>query len=56
MHISLGPIVMILLVAVIAAIICRRLHIPSMLGYLVVGFIAGPGWLLNLSEKSVLHS
>jgi monovalent cation:H+ antiporter-2, CPA2 family len=51
MHISLGPIVMILLVAVLAAIICRRLHIPSMLGYLVVGFIAGPGWLHLINQN-----
>lgn len=45
MHISLGPIVIVLLVAVLAVIICRRLRIPPMLGYLVVGFIAGPGVL-----------
>lgn len=51
MHISLGPIVMILLVAVLAAIICRRLNIPTMLGYLVVGFIAGPGWLHLINQN-----
>ncbi|MDF7676562.1 cation:proton antiporter [Neisseriaceae bacterium ESL0693] len=51
MHISLGPIVIILLVAVMAVILCRRLYIPLMLGYLVVGFIAGPG-LLNLVRQS----
>lgn len=45
MHISLAPVVMVLLVAVLAVILCRRLRIPSMLGYLVVGFIAGPGLL-----------
>lgn len=51
MHISLGPVVMILLVAVLASIICRRLHIPAMLGYLVVGFIAGPGWLHLINQS-----
>lgn len=51
MHISLGPVVMILLVAVLAAIICRRLHIPAMLGYLVVGFMAGPGWLHLINQS-----
>lgn len=45
MHFSLAPVVMVLLVAVLAVIICRHLRIPSMLGYLVVGFIAGPGVL-----------
>lgn len=45
MHISLGPIVILLLVAVLAVILCRHWRIPPMLGYLVVGFIAGPGAL-----------
>lgn len=36
---------MILLVAVLAVILCRYWRIPPMLGYLVVGFIAGPGAL-----------
>ena len=40
---SLGPIVIVLLVAVITVICCRKFNIPSMLGYLLVGFIAGPG-------------
>ncbi|SCK17852.1 Kef-type potassium/proton antiporter, CPA2 family [Vogesella sp. LIG4] len=34
---------MVLLVAVLAVTGCRRLHVPPMLGYLVVGFLAGPG-------------
>lgn len=51
MHISLGPIVIILLVAVLAVILCHRLRIPLMLGYLLVGFIAGPG-LLHLVNQS----
>lgn len=45
MHISLGPVVMVLLVAVLAVTLCRQWRIPPMLGYLVVGFIAGPGVL-----------
>ncbi len=50
-HFSLAPIVIVLLVAVIAVIICRRLNIPSMLGYLLVGFLAGPS-VLHLIPKS----
>ena len=42
MH-SLFPIVLVLLVAVLAVTACRSLRVPAMLGYLVVGFIAGPG-------------
>ncbi len=45
MNHSLDSVVIILLAAVLAVIICRRLHIPAMLGYLVVGFLAGPGVL-----------
>lgn len=51
MHFSLAPVVMVLLVSVLAVIVCRRLRIPSMLGYLLVGFIAGPG-LLHLIPES----
>lgn len=40
---SLAPIVIVLLVSVITVIYCRKFNIPSMLGYLLVGFIAGPG-------------
>ncbi|WP_159068687.1 monovalent cation:proton antiporter family protein [Neisseria weaveri] len=50
-HISLAPIVVVLLVAVIAVIICRRFNIPSMLGYLLAGFMAGPS-VLHLIPKS----
>ena len=42
MH-SLSPIVLVLLVAVLAVTACRSLRVPPMLGYLVVGFLAGPG-------------
>ena len=42
---SLAPIVIVLLVSVITVIYCRKFNIPSMLGYLLVGFIAGPGML-----------
>lgn len=52
MHtISLAPIVIVLLVAVIAVIICRKFNIPSMLGYLLSGFLAGPS-VLHLIPKS----
>lgn len=39
----LDSVVLVLAIAVVTVILCRRFHIPSMLGYLVVGFIAGPG-------------
>ncbi|WP_174873849.1 cation:proton antiporter [Vogesella oryzae] len=42
MH-SLFPVVMVLLVAVLAVTACRKFRVPAMLGYLVVGFLAGPG-------------
>ena len=42
MH-SLAPIVLVLLSAVLAVTLCRTLKVPPMLGYLVVGFLAGPG-------------
>ena len=48
---SLAPIVIVLLVSVITVILCRKFNIPSMLGYLLVGFLAGPG-MLSLSPKS----
>lgn len=50
-HFSLAPIVLVLLVAVIAVIFCRKFNIPSMLGYLLVGFLAGPG-MLHLIPKN----
>lgn len=48
---SLAPIVVVLLVSVITVILCRKFNIPSMLGYLLVGFLAGPG-MLSLIPKS----
>ena len=42
MH-SLAPIVLVLLAAVLSVTLCRSLRVPPMLGYLVVGFLAGPG-------------
>ncbi|MCP9759429.1 potassium transporter [Aquitalea sp. S1-19] len=44
MH-SLAPIVLVLLCAVLAVTLCRSVKVPPMLGYLVVGFIAGPSVL-----------
>nr|MBP6563468.1 cation:proton antiporter [Neisseriaceae bacterium] len=52
MHYSLGPVVILLLVAVISVFICRRLNIPAMMGYLIVGFIAGPGVLKLVPQTS----
>ena len=49
MH-ALDSVVMLLAVAVLTVIVCRRLHIPTMLGYLIVGFIAGPGVLHIISQ------
>ena len=51
MNISLAPIVIVLLVAVIVVTICRRFNVPSMLGYLLVGFLAGPS-VLHLIPKT----
>ncbi len=51
MHHSLAHIVLVLLTAVIAVITCRRFNIPSMLGYLLVGFLAGPGMLHLLPQS-----
>ncbi|MCP1772244.1 CPA2 family monovalent cation:H+ antiporter-2 [Neisseria perflava] len=48
---SLAPIVVVLLVSVITVIYCRKFNIPSMLGYLLVGFLAGPG-MFSLIPKS----
>lgn len=48
---SLAHIVLVLLVSVITVIYCRKFNIPSMFGYLLVGFIAGPG-MFNLIPKS----
>ncbi len=44
MH-ALDSVVMLLLLAVVTVIFCRHLRIPTMLGYLIVGFITGPGVL-----------
>ena len=56
MH-SLSPIVLVLLVAVLAVTACRSLRVPPMLGYLVVGFMAGPGvmsqWLDRINPGSI---
>jgi len=46
MH-SLAPLVIVLLAAVLAVTLCSSLKLPAMLGYLVVGFLAGPG-VMNL--------
>ena len=47
MHSSLAPIVLVLLAAVLSVTLCRSLKVPAMLGYLVVGFLTGPG-VMNL--------
>ncbi|CUA84995.1 MULTISPECIES: monovalent cation:proton antiporter family protein [Gulbenkiania] len=44
MH-SLAPVVLVLLAAVLVVTLCRSLKVPPMLGYLVVGFIAGPAMM-----------
>lgn len=48
---SLAHVVIVLLVSVITVIYCRKFNIPSMLGYLLVGFMAGPG-MFSLIPKS----
>lgn len=52
MHFSLAPVVIVLLAAVISVIICRRLNISPMLGYLLVGFLVGPGMLHLVQHNS----
>jgi CPA2 family monovalent cation:H+ antiporter-2 len=49
MH-SLAPIVVVLLAAVLAVTLCRSLRVPAILGYLVVGFVAGPGALHLIAQ------
>ncbi len=49
MH-SLAPIVLVLLAAVLSVTLCRYLKVPPMLGYLVVGFLAGPGVMSLIPE------
>ncbi|OWY37318.1 potassium transporter [Xenophilus sp. AP218F] len=49
MH-SLAPIVLVLLAAVLSVTLCRSLKVPPMLGYLVVGFLAGPGVMSLIPE------
>jgi monovalent cation:H+ antiporter-2, CPA2 family len=41
MH-SLAIVVLILLLSVVAITLCRRLRVPSLLAYLLIGFLAGP--------------
>jgi CPA2 family monovalent cation:H+ antiporter-2 len=49
MH-SMAPIVLVLLAAVLVVTLCRSLRVPAMLGYLVVGFLAGPGVMQLIPE------
>ncbi|BEV73596.1 MULTISPECIES: cation:proton antiporter [unclassified Paludibacterium] len=41
MH-SLAVVVVVLLLAVLVITLCRRLRVPSLLAYLLIGFLAGP--------------
>ncbi|WP_456236619.1 monovalent cation:proton antiporter-2 (CPA2) family protein [Crenobacter intestini] len=52
---SLAPIVLVLLCAVLSVTLCRTLRVPPMLGYLVVGFIAGPSVLSLVPEGEQTH-
>ncbi|HNX71413.1 monovalent cation:proton antiporter family protein [Rivihabitans pingtungensis] len=51
MH-SLAPVVAILLAAVLVVVLCRLLRVPAMLGYLLVGFIVGPGGLQLIADTA----
>ncbi|WP_269531260.1 monovalent cation:proton antiporter-2 (CPA2) family protein [Chitinimonas sp. BJYL2] len=42
MHHALETVLLLLAAAVAAVILCRRAHLPAMLGYLVVGIVIGP--------------
>ncbi len=50
MH-SLAPVVAILLAAVLVVVLCRSIRVPAMLGYLLVGFIVGPGALSLITDS-----
>lgn len=51
MH-SLAPLVFTLFAAVIVITLCRLIRIPAMLGYLLVGFIAGPGGFAIIADSA----
>lgn len=42
MHSALNPILVLLAAAVVVVTLCRRFHLPAMLGYLLVGLAIGP--------------
>lgn len=46
----LDSVVALLFVAVLSVLFCRKFGIPTMLGYLIAGFFAGPGFLGLLRE------
>ena len=50
--ILLAPVVAILLAAVLVVVLCRLLRVPAMLGYLLVGFIVGPGGLQLIADTA----
>lgn len=50
MH-SLGSVVVLLTVAVFTVIVCRKLYIPTMLGYIIVGFLSGSS-VLNIIHQN----
>lgn len=54
MH-SMAPIVLVLLASVIVVALCRTVRVPPMLGYLVVGFLAGPGVAHLIPESEQTH-
>lgn len=56
MH-ALAPVVLILLLAVLVITGCRRFHVTPLLGYLVIGFVAGPAvasWMPEGEEIAFL--
>jgi len=42
MHATLQPVLILLAAAVLVVVVCRTLHLPTLLGYLVVGVAIGP--------------
>jgi CPA2 family monovalent cation:H+ antiporter-2 len=52
---DLAPIVLILLVAILAVVLCRKMKAPPMLGYLMAGFLTGPGLLKLFPEHQANH-
>ena len=55
MHSSLEIVLILLAVAVAVVVVCRLLHLPAMLGYLIVGIMIGPHALAWIPDTEQAH-